>query len=91
MQAITLDVIMRTIFGVGSGGELDERALAPLRDSLVRWTTLGTSRTGTALLLLTPPEQAERIHGLVDRRWGRLLPWAPLIAPTVTPTRRFAT
>jgi len=51
MQAITLDVIMRTIFGVGA----DDPRLAPLRDALVRWTTLGTSRLGTAMLLLTPP------------------------------------
>ncbi len=74
MQAITLDVIMRTIFGVG-----DERALAPLRETLVRWTTLGTSRVGTALMLLTPPQHATRIHQLASRGWGKLLPWAPLM------------
>jgi cytochrome P450 len=74
MQAITLDVIMRTIFGVG-----DEARLAPLRDTLVRWTTLGTSRFGTAMLLLTPPESAERVRDLANRSWGRVLPWAPLV------------
>ncbi len=74
MQAITLDVIMRTIFGVG-----DDPKLAPLRDALVRWTTLGTSRVGTALLLLTPPEYAHRMQALASRGVGRLLPWAPIV------------
>ena len=74
MQTITLDVIMRTIFGVGDGPRL-----ATLRDALVRWTTLGTSRLGTALLLLTPPEYAERVQGLAARGVGRLLPWAPIV------------
>ena len=74
MQAITLEVIMRTIFGVSDGPKL-----APLRDALVRWTTLGTSRIGTALLLLTPPEYAQRVQGLATRGLGRLLPWAPIV------------
>ncbi len=74
MQAITLDVIMRTIFGVG-----DDPELAPLRDALVRWTTLGTSRVGTALLLLTPPEYAQRVQALASRGVGRFLPWAPIV------------
>jgi cytochrome P450 len=74
MQAITLDVIMRTIFGVS-----DDARLAPLREALVRWTTLGTSRLGTALLLLTPPEHAVRVQRLAARGWGRMLPWAPLV------------
>ena len=74
MQTITLDVIVRTILGVG-----DEARLAPLREALVRWTTLGTSRVGTALLLLTPPEHAARIQGLAARGLGRLLPWASLV------------
>lgn len=74
MQAITLDVIMRTIFGVGDGARL-----APLREALVRWTTLGTSRLGTALMLLTPPEHAPRVMSLAARGLGRLLPWASLV------------
>jgi cytochrome P450 len=74
-QAITLDVIMRTIFGVGS----DDPRLAPLRDALVRFTTLGTSRVGTAFLLMTPPERAEHLQQLATRGWGRLLPWAPIV------------
>lgn len=73
-QAITLDVIMRTIFGVGG----DDPRLTPLREALVRWTTLGTSRLGTTMLLLTPPEYAERVRRLASRGWGRLLPWAAI-------------
>lgn len=74
MQAITLDVIMRTIFGVSEGSGLDE-----LRDALVRYTTLGTSKLGTAILLLTPPEYAEKIQSLAAHGIGRLLPWAPIV------------
>lgn len=74
-QAITLDVIMRTIFGVGG----DDPRLAPLRDALVKFTTLGTSRIGTAFLLMTPPERAEQLQQLATRGWGRLLPWAPIV------------
>jgi len=74
MQAITLDVIMRTIFGVS-----DAAQLAPLRDALVRWTTLGTSPFGTAMFLLTPPAQFARIQQVATRGLGRLLPWAPIV------------
>jgi cytochrome P450 len=74
MQAITLDVIMRTIFGVSEGKELDE-----LRDALVRYTTLGTSKLGTAILLLTPPDYAEKIQDLAAHGLGRLLPWAKIV------------
>jgi cytochrome P450 len=74
-QAITLDVIMRTIFGVGG----DDPRLTPLRDALVKFTTLGTSRIGTAFLLMTPPERAEQLQQLATRGWGRLLPWAPIV------------
>jgi cytochrome P450 len=70
MQAITLDVIMRTIFGVSSA---DPR-LAPLRDALVRWTTRGTSPLGTAMLLLVPPERLARLLAVRSR----LVPWADL-------------
>ena len=80
MQAITLDVIMRTIFGVGDDAKVgDDRQLATLRDALVRWATLGTSRLGTALLLMTPPEHAERVRNLAAGGWGRALPWASLV------------
>lgn len=74
-QAITLDVIMRTVFGVGG----DDPRLMPLRDALVKFTTLGTSRLGTAMLLLTPPERMEQMMGLSSRGLGKLLPWAPLV------------
>ena len=74
MQNITLEVILRTIFGVG-----DEVRLAPLREALVRWTTIGTSPINTAMLLLTPPEHAPRIQRMAERGLGRLLPWASLV------------
>jgi cytochrome P450 len=74
-QTITLDVIMQTVFGVGS----DDKRLAPLRDALVRWTTLGASRLGTAMLLLIPPERVEAVRGLASGGLGRWLPWAPLV------------
>jgi cytochrome P450 len=74
-QAITLDVIMRTVFGVGSA---DPR-MRPLRDALVKWTTLGTSRLGTAVLLLTPPEYADQVRQATERPLGRFLPWATLV------------
>ena len=69
MQAITLEVIMRAILGSTDEG---------LRQALVRWTTLGTSWVGNAFLLLTPPEHAVRMRELASRKWGFLLPWAPL-------------
>ena len=62
-----LDVIMRTIFGVDN----DDPRLAPLRDAVVRWTTLGTSRLGNALLLLVPPERARTTCAASPRAgWG---------------------
>jgi cytochrome P450 len=73
MQAITLEVIMRAIFGV----EQEDR-LASRSDALVRWATVGTTRLGNALLLLTPPEHAARIRDLATRGLGRFLPWAPI-------------
>jgi len=74
MQTITLEVIMRTIFGVG-----DEPRLRPLRDALVRYTTLATSRLGTAILMLTPPEYAVRLQQAAAHGLGRLLPWSPIV------------
>lgn len=74
MQAITLDVIMRTIFGVAEGAELEE-----LREALVRWTTLGTSRLGTAFLLLTPTNRVESVMAASTKGLGKLLPWAKIV------------
>ena len=71
MQAITLEVIMRTILGVDARAE-------SLRAALVRWTELGTSRLGNAMLFLTPPEYVDRVRKLSLGRWGRFLPWAHL-------------
>jgi cytochrome P450 len=71
MQSITLEVIMRTILGVDARAE-------QLREALVRWTELGTSPIGNALLLLTPPQHADRMRELSTSRWGRFLPWARL-------------
>ena len=82
-QAITLDVIMRTIFGVGS----DDPRVAALRDALVRFTTLGTSRIGTAFLLMTPPERATQLQHLATRGLGRLLPWAPIVRAQIETDR----
>jgi cytochrome P450 len=82
-QAITLDVIMRTIFGVGSA---DPR-LAPLRDALVRYTTLGTSKIGTAFLLMTPPDRAEQLQRVATRGLGRFLPWAPIVRARIETDR----
>nr|HEX4316308.1 cytochrome P450 [Kofleriaceae bacterium] len=75
MQAITLDVIMQTIFGVGG----NDPKLVPLRDALVTWTELGTSRLGTALFLLTPPDRADAVRRATETTFGRFLPWAPLV------------
>lgn len=69
MQTVTLDVIMQTILGAGD---------AELRDALVRWTTLGTSPLGTALLLLTPPDRFEQVQALTKGRFGKLMPWAKI-------------
>jgi cytochrome P450 len=82
-QAITLDVIMRTIFGVDSH---DPRVSA-LRDALVKFTTLGTSRVGTAFMLMTPPERAPALQQLATRGLGKLLPWAPIVRAQIETDR----
>jgi cytochrome P450 len=82
-QSITLDVIMRTIFGVDSH---DPRVSA-LRDALVKFTTLGTSRVGTAFMLMTPPEHAPALQQLATRGLGRLLPWAPIVRAQIETDR----
>jgi cytochrome P450 len=82
MQNITLDVILRTVFGFDEGAALDR-----MRERLVRFTTLGTSKLGTSLFLLMPPRYARQIG-----EWGvdpidigpwkldvsRLVPWREL-------------
>jgi cytochrome P450 len=82
-QAITLDVIMRTIFGV----ESRDPRVAALREALVKFTTLGTSRVGTAFLLMTPPERAPALQQLATRGLGKLLPWAPIVRAQIETDR----
>jgi cytochrome P450 len=81
VQAITLDVILRAVFGVDEG-ELDE-----MRDAIIRWTSLGTSPIGTAFMLLVPPPRARGLRDLAFKRVaiagrelpvGKLVPWARL-------------
>lgn len=83
VQAITLDVILRTVFGIA-----DDVQLERMRHVLVRWTELGVSRLGTALLLLVPVAHAPRLRSMAEARLdlgplhlpvGRLLPWSPLV------------
>jgi cytochrome P450 len=82
-QAITLDVIMQTIFGVAS----DDPRVAALREALVKFTTLGTSRVGTAFLLMTPPERAPQLQQMATRGLGKLLPWAPIVRAQIETDR----
>ena len=83
MQAITLEVILRTVFGLE-----DEGQLARMREVLVRWSRLGTSRLGTSLLIAVPPAYAGKLTDIAGAtiglgRWrvevGRLAPWSPLV------------
>ena len=83
MQAVTLDVILRTVFGID-----EEARLARMRDVLVRWTDLGASPLGTALLLMVPPVHAPRLSQVAEARLslgplelevGRLAPWSPMV------------
>lgn len=69
-QAITLEVILRAVFGLD-----DEARLAEMRDVLVRWTDAGSSPVATALLFLTPPSQVDRLRTLAELPFGRFLPW----------------
>jgi cytochrome P450 len=84
MQAITLEVILRTVFGLSEGGARLER----LRSLLVKWTNLGATNLGLLMLMFIPADRAEQITG-----WGvdepvkvgplrldltRVLPWGPL-------------
>jgi cytochrome P450 len=81
-QAITLEVILRAVFGLE-----EESRLERMRRALVKWTTLGTSRAGTAILLTVPPQHAPRLRQIAHAEWkigglrvpvGRLAPWSPL-------------
>lgn len=83
MQAITLDVILRTVFGVARGPELER-----MRETIVRFVELGTSPLGTALTFLLPPDRAESIlHwgrepialGPLRLRLGQRLPWNQMV------------
>lgn len=83
MQSITLEVILRTVFGLEGEAEL-----AQMREALVRWSALGTSRLGTSLLIAVPPAYAGWLHQIAAAtidlgRWqiavGRLAPWSPLV------------
>ncbi|MFO0618302.1 MAG: cytochrome P450 [Polyangiaceae bacterium] len=67
MQDITLDVILRAVFGVEEGA-----TKARLRDALVRMLSFGEH---PGLLLLVGPEGTLRWQDLHDRL-GRLSPWA---------------
>ena len=83
MQAITLEVILRTVFGIE-----ESASLARMRDVLVRWTEQGASPLGTALLLAVPAVHAHRLRALAQARLrlgplelaiGRLAPWSPMV------------
>ncbi len=83
MQAVTLEVILRTVFGIAQG----ER-LARMRDALVQWTDRGASPLGTALLLVVPAAHAPRLRDWAEARLelgplrleiGRLAPWSPMV------------
>lgn len=67
MQEITLDVILRAVFGVEDGATKSR-----LRDALVRMLSFGEH---PGLLLLIGPDGALRWQELHDRL-GRLSPWA---------------
>jgi cytochrome P450 len=77
-QAITLDVILETVFGF----EGAERAR--MSDVLTRFVDLGTSPLGTLMLLMLPPETVEKLLRTDSVRVGpfdvaRVLPWTPLV------------
>jgi len=80
MQAVTLEVILKTVFG------LEGAEMARMRTILTRFVDLGTSPLGTLLLLLLPPDMTEKllVTDSIDIRGrhvdvSRLLPWTPLV------------
>jgi cytochrome P450 len=83
MQAITLEVILRTVFGLEGEAEL-----ARMRRAIVAWSALGASRLGTGLLVAMPPVHAPKLRAIAEAQirigrrsvpLGRLAPWSPLI------------
>ncbi|MFI5301287.1 MAG: cytochrome P450, partial [Polyangiales bacterium] len=81
-QAITLEVILRAVFG------LDGERLTAMRELLTHYTDVGTSPLGTLLLLVTPAAYAEKIFNTgmdpikvrgrsIDV--SRLLPWSEIV------------
>lgn len=77
-QAITLDVILETVFGF----EGAERAR--MSKILTRFVDLGTSPLGTLMLLVLPPNTVEKLLETDSVRIGpldiaRVLPWTPLV------------
>lgn len=77
-QAITLDVILETVFGF-EGAERER-----MSKILTRFVELGTSPLGTLMLLVLPPDTVEALLETDSVRLGpldvaRILPWAPLV------------
>ncbi len=84
MQAITLDVILRTVFGLEAGARMDE-----VREAITAFVDAGTSPLGTLLTFLLPAGRAEDVLLFGRRpmavgplrlpldRWGahRWVPW----------------
>lgn len=84
MQAITLEVILRTVFGLAEDGGRLER----MRALLTRWTELGTAPLGTFMLMFIPSRYAEQIRnsalapvqlGPLRVDLSRLVPWGPMV------------
>jgi cytochrome P450 len=84
MQDITLDVILRAVFGLAAGPELGH-----VRETIVRFVELGTSPLGTALMFLLPPERSEAIlnwgrepmtFGPLRLDLGKHLPWNQVVS-----------
>jgi cytochrome P450 len=80
-QAITLEVILRAVFG------LEGERLTAMRALLTHFTEVGTSPLGTLMLLVTPAAYAEKVFNLgIDpieiggRAFdvSRLMPWSEI-------------
>ena len=83
LQAITLEVILRTVFGLEDGARM-----ARMRELLARYANLGASPLGTRLLLLLPATCAKSFMslGIDPIRIGSrsfdlspLVPWRELV------------
>lgn len=77
-QAITLDVILETVFG------FEGKERARMSEILTRFVDLGTSPLGTLMLLVLPPDVVEKLLATDSVRVGpidvaRALPWTPLV------------